>query len=330
MNSLLLKDDYHRTINYLRVSITDRCNLRCIYCQPEKPFPQVSHHDILTYEEITKIIRIGVSLGIQKVRITGGEPFVRKGMIDFLKQLSEIEGINEVSITTNGVLLKHYIHELKQCKINRINISLDTLNPDTFKAISGKEYFNQVWEGIMLAHELDFFPIKLNMVALNDINSDEWAEFAQLTFAYPFHIRFIEYMPIGNTSLNKHAALTQDVMNRLSHLGKLTEIHDDSHVNGPAKRYRIHGAIGEIGFISPLSHHFCATCNRLRLTATGMLIPCLLSDRRINIMKVIRQGADDKALSELFVSAVRQKQPQHQLAYTSHLNFNEQMSDIGG
>ena len=196
-----LIDKYNRHLNYLRISITDRCNLQCMYCMPPGFVTRLPHNEILRYEEIIRIIKVGISLGISKIRITGGEPLVRKGVYDFLEQLADMDGLRDIALTTNGVSLKDNIEKIKAAGIKRINISLDTLSRNKYKEITGHDKFDQVWEGIELAHKNGFDPIKLNMVALSGVNDDELADFARLSFSYPFHIRFIEYMPIGKSRM---------------------------------------------------------------------------------------------------------------------------------
>ena len=200
-NSKLI-DKYNRNLNYLRISIIDRCNLKCIYCTPHHLIPKLPHKEILRYEEILRIVRIGVSLGISKVRITGGEPLIRKDVYDFLEQLTAIEGLLDISLTTNGVLLKDNINKIKSAGIKRINVSVDTLNRKKFMQITGYDFFDQIWEGIELARKMGFDPIKLNVVPLKGINDDELIDIARLSYTHPFHIRFIEYMPIGTNQID--------------------------------------------------------------------------------------------------------------------------------
>lgn len=325
-----LIDRYNRHLNYLRISITDRCNLQCIYCSAKDLNPRLRHDEILTYEEILRIVEIGVSLGISKVRVTGGEPLVRKGVCDFLEQLLRIEGLTDVSLTTNGILLEEHIDPLKSIGIHRINISLDTLNPEKFKKITGFDHFRRVWRGIQKAWEAGFDPIKLNIVALKGINDDEIIDFARLTDAYPFHVRFIEYMPVGNPQLAGNPfLLTPEIKTRIKTVGQLIAVENNLH-DGPAKRYRLEGARGEIGFISALSHHFCEKCNRLRLTASGHLRPCLLSDHQEDLIHPVRNGCSDKAVADIFLKAIRQKPSDHHLAAHSTGKIKSQMNTIGG
>jgi len=327
---LKLIDPYNRHLNYLRISITDRCNLKCIYCVPRDLIPRLSHDDILTYEEILRLVRIGIKLGISKIRVTGGEPLVRKGVYGFLADLSGIDGLADLSLTTNGVSLKASLKKIKAAGIKRINISLDTLNRTKFERITGFNLFDQVWQGIEMALEMGFHPIKLNIVALNGINDDELTDMARLSFEYPLHIRFIEYMPIGESQIgNGPLLLAPEIKKRISVLGSLIPVANTID-DGPAQRYHFEGAAGEIGFIHALSHHFCERCNRLRLTARGRLRPCLLSDHHEDVKKVMRTGGTDEELMEVFFKAVRHKPSDHNLAIQNPSKVCGQMSSIGG
>ncbi len=324
-----LIDPYRRKINYLRISITDRCNLRCIYCNPGHPSTKLHHREILRYEEILRIIRIGVSLGITKVRITGGEPLVRKGCCDFLQKIGCIQGIHDLALTTNGVLLGTYVDQIINAGIKRLNISLDTLNPQKYARITGADAFDQVWNGILTAFEKGIHPIKINVVALKGINEDELLEFAKLTFKYPFHIRFIEYMPIGiPLNVEGAAMLLPEIRSRIHTLGRLIAVENGLH-DGPASRFRFLGAIGEIGFISPVSRHFCAACNRLRLTADGHMLSCLLSSVSQDIKTPLREGLLDDAVAQVFQKAVHAK-PMQRPQKISPRSQPEKMVSIGG
>lgn len=324
-----LIDPHCRKLNYLRISITDRCNLRCLYCAPPNlKIPKLSHRDILSYEEILRLVRIGVSLGISKVRITGGEPLIRKGVGNFLSELGRIREISDLSLTTNGVLLREHLESIRMAGIRRLNISLDTLSPEKFRYITGRDDFRPVWEGILSAHHQGFSPIKLNIVAMRGINDDEFADIARLCFSYPFHIRFIEYMPMGNSPLETaRQILAPEIMNILSEIGELIPVEKKQH-DGPAERYSFRDAMGEIGFIRPLSHHFCAQCNRLRLTASGQLRPCLLSDAQHDLKTALRNGNSDAEISDIFFTAARFKPHRHHLIEKE--NVKSQMSVIGG
>ncbi len=325
-----LTDTYDRHLNYLRVSITDRCNLRCEYCVPDKIFPVLSHEEILTYEEILRIVTIGTKMGISKVRVTGGEPLVRKGVYGFLNSLSGIKKLTDISLTTNGVLLKKNIELIKAAGISRINISLDTLQPEKYKRITRMNMFHRVWEGIMAAHDAELSPIKLNVVVMKGVNDDELVDLARLTLKYPFHVRFIEYMPIGiGTTKSDKTLVGEEIFNRLSILGELVPV-ENTFNDGPAERYRFKGAPGEVGLICAMSHHFCHKCNRLRLTASGQLRSCLLSDDSVDLKGPLRKGCDDEHLAQLFMESVRHKQERHHLGDTDAQKVMGRMSSIGG
>ncbi len=324
-----LIDKYQRHLNYLRVSITDRCNLECVYCRPGGLIPILPHAEILTYEEILRIVRVGVKLGISKVRITGGEPLVRRGVFDFLEQLAAMEGIRDLSLTTNGVLLRDNAVRIREAGIRRVNVSLDTLDPKRYHRITGRNCFGRVWQGIEAAHRAGLHPIKINVVVLRGVNDDELTDLAELSLTYPFHVRFIEYMPMGVAAEREKekTMLTPEIRQRIETLGNLTPVKRGAS-DGPAERFRLEGARGEIGFISAISHHFCHQCNRLRLTASGQLRSCLLSDRQVDMKTPLRTGCSDDDITAIFYDAVHHKPSAHCLA--SQQRVKGQMSAIGG
>jgi cyclic pyranopterin phosphate synthase len=301
-----------------------------MYCVPREDIPWLSHDQVLRYEEILRLIKIGAGMGIAKVRITGGEPLVRKGVYDFLTDLKKINGLSDISLTTNGVLLAENIIRIRNAGIRRINVSLDTLNRQKYKEITGHDQYERVWRGILSAHEMGLGPIKINVVALKGINDDELIDFARLSFSYPFHIRFIEHMPIGisGTKIGQHL-LAPEIKARLGSLGRLIPIEKGT-LDGPAERFKLEDAVGEVGFIRPLSRHFCAHCNRLRLTASGQLRTCLLSDNQVDLKGPLRSGASDNELAEILLNAVRHKPSEHHLSDDCPGNVNSHMSAIGG
>ncbi len=331
MNPSQLIDPFNRNLTYLRVSITDRCNLRCMYCMPSRELiPWLTHTQVLRYEEILRIIRIGVQLGITKIRVTGGEPLVRKGVYEFLSELGRIEGLTDISLTTNGVLLKDHLAQIRDAGIQRLNISLDTLDRERFTRITGQDAFDRVWEGIEAAHRMGFAPIKFNTVAMKGVNDDELIDLARLSFTYPFHMRFIEYMPIGDHHLDRSVRLlAPEILSRIRPLGELIPIRPGRE-DGPAERYRFRGAQGEIGIIQPLTNHFCHRCNRLRLTASGQLRPCLLSDRQEDLKGPIRKGCLDGEIVKVFLKAVRFKPMEHRVDDARSGEVRCAMSSIGG
>ncbi len=301
-----------------------------MYCVPDGKIPKLAHTEILSYEEILRVINIAVSLGVNKVRVTGGEPLVRKGVYDFLGNLTRISELKDVSLTTNAVLLGQNAAKIKAAGINRINASLDSLVKEKYKQITGYDMFERVWSGIEKAVEVGFNPIKINVVALRGVNEDEIINFGRMSIDYPFHIRFIEYMPIGNsrTHMSDHI-LTPEIKKRLSVLGKLVQV-ERNITDGPAQRFKFEGAKGELGFISALSQHFCSTCNRLRLTANGKLRACLLSDHHEDLKPLLRSGAPDKDIAAVFMRAVRNKSAAHKLSGNDNASVNGRMYGIGG
>ena len=325
-----LIDRFNRNLNYLRISITDRCNLKCLYCVPQDLIPKLPSHEILNYEEILRIVRVSVRLGISKVRVTGGEPLVRKGVYHFLEELAGVEGLEDISLTTNGVLLKENIHKIKSAGIKRINISLDTLNRERFEQITGHDFFQQVWEGIELAQQMGFYPIKINVVPVKGVNDDELVDIARLSITHPFYIRFIEYMPMGadHMDIDRHL-LAPEIKKNIEQLGELFPVHRGTN-DGPAERYTFESGQGEIGFIRPISRHFCQTCNRLRLTASGQLRPCLMSDTQEDLKSILRKGCSDRELAEVFLEAVRLKPLEHLLEADHNAGNAVQMCAIGG
>ncbi|PKN30021.1 MAG: GTP 3',8-cyclase MoaA [Deltaproteobacteria bacterium HGW-Deltaproteobacteria-21] len=320
-----------REINYLRISITDRCNLRCIYCMNEEGIQFLAHDEVLSYEEILHLVRVSVQGGIRKVRLTGGEPLIRKGFIPFLEKLSGIHELDEITLTTNGVLLEEYAEAIRNCGICRLNISLDSLKAERFHGITRRDCFDRTLAGIHAAERAGFDPIKINVVAMRGINDDELVDFARLTMEKPYHIRFIEFMPMGDSNGwdQKRFIPTEEIHQRIKALGPLNPL-PNHRLDGPASRYKIEGATGEIGFIGPLSHHFCDRCNRLRLTADGQLRGCLFSDSEIDVKTPMREGRPDSFLLELIRQAIRSKPLDHGPLEAKPKKCVRPMSAIGG
>ncbi len=324
-------DSYNRKITYLRVSVTDRCNLRCIYCTPVKNLKLLDHADILSYEEILKVIRVATELGINKVRLTGGEPLHRRNFTHLVESVCLIPRIEDVSITTNGVFLKEMARPLFEAGVHRINVSLDTLNPLKYTKITCRECFDAVWEGIQVAETVGFSPIKVNVVVIRGLNDDELLRFADFSVRKPYHIRFIEYMPIGrdlNWTTEKYVS-SDEMKSKLKTFGPLLKIPPSIH-DGPAERYRFESAKGEIGFISAISHHFCPSCNRLRLTADGKLRPCLFADDEVDIKSPLRNGYSHEHLKKVFQQAIARKPRRHHAEILEKREGLRPMSTIGG
>jgi len=327
-----LLDNHHRTVNYLRLSVTDRCNLRCVYCMPEEGVHFMPHNEILTYEEILHMVSLCVQQGIRKVRLTGGEPLVRKGFIGLVEGLCKTEGLEEITLTTNGVFLKDFARALRECGICRINVSMDTLKPDRFRQITRRDAYDQVWEGIEEAERVGFNPIKLNVVAMRGINDDEILDFAHLTWEKPYHVRFIELMPVGSTNgfwTAERFIPLKEIFDRIQRLGSLTPI-GRTPLDGPAERYALDGARGEIGFIGALSHHFCANCNRLRLTADGHLRGCLFSEQETDLKTPLREGREDGDILDLIRHTLQDKPANHGLTESQPRKCTRPMNGIGG
>jgi len=308
----LLTDRYQRSIDYLRVSITDHCNLRCIYCTPLGGAAKLDHQDILSYEEFLRLIQIAVDMGITKVRLTGGEPLVRKGVTDFCSRLTGLPGLQSLSLTTNGILLEECAGDLYRAGIRRVNISLDTLQPQKFLHITRRDDFDRVWRGIQAAEHARFNPIKINVVVMRGINDDEILDLAKLTLERPYHIRFIEFMSMNNDSqwVLQHYVSADEILANLRTLAPLEQI-TSRHTNGPARHFRWPDAKGIVGIISPISHHFCPSCNRIRLTADGKLRNCLFSDQEVDIKSPLRQGATDADLSQILRASIDNKPEKH-------------------
>lgn len=310
-----LVDSFGRKITYLRLSVTDRCNLHCRYCMPEGPPQWFETETLLADDELVRITRAAVSLGVHKVRITGGEPLVRTGLPSLVSQLREIIGLRELAMTTNGTLLEHYASALKTAGLERLNISLDSLRAERFARITGSNTLSQVWRGIEKALEVGFAPIKINVVVIKGVNDDEVVDFARLTHTYPFHIRFIEYMPIGvnrepwdRTKVVPAGEIKARIAAELP-LERATP--DDRGGEGPERTYILCESKGCIGFISPVSEEFCAHCNRLRVTSDGKLRGCLTRTGEIDLRAALRAGASDEELRQLILEAARRKPEKH-------------------
>lgn len=336
---VLMKDGHGRVIDYLRISLTDRCNFRCIYCMPADGVCMMGHDEILRIEEIEAIARVATRIGIRSVRLTGGEPLVRKGVVNLVAALHDMPGIENVSMTTNGVLLPQMADELKRAGLSRVNISLDTLDPAQFEFITRVGKIESTLAGIDAALEAGFNPVKINAVTVRSLNQDYLA-FAKLSIDRPLHVRFIEYMPVGeSTGADGTGWGKQDVVPSEELLGIINERAaaeglpelqptDGEHAPlgwGPARYFAFPGAQGTVGFISPLSRHFCSECNRLRLTADGKLRPCLFSDREIDVRTALREGGEE-AVYNCFLQALDLKPDEHH----DKIGTERKMSQIGG
>jgi len=337
-------DSHGRTIDYLRISVTDRCNLRCVYCMPPEGVDWKPQDDILSFEEIERFARVAAGEGISKIRLTGGEPLVRLGIVDHVRRLLETSGIEAIALTTNATLLRKYAAELAEAGLKRINISLDTLDPEVYSSVTRGGKLEAALDGIEAAFEAGMDPVKLNVVVVRSLDQD-LLSFAKMTIDRPLHIRFIEYMPVGEVGEHSCTSAEADGWSEADHvstdeileritaegvpagLGELTAVERNDAPGGwgPARYYRFPGAQGTIGVISPLSHHFCGECNRLRLTADGKLRTCLFSDDEIDVRSVLRGGSDEDVRA-LIEGALDSKPEGHNQQHGTV----RRMSQIGG
>ena len=355
-----MTDPFGRTIDYLRVSLTDRCNFRCVYCMPEQGYPATPKEEHLTAEEFLRLVRIAVSLGIRKVRLTGGEPLLRKDLPEIVREIAALPGVEDLSCTTNGHMLEELAPTLAEAGLTRINVSLDTLKPDRFVQIARRGSLDKVLDGIEAVRNAGLKPIKINCVAMRGVNDCEAADFAEWTLREDVHVRFIELMPIrwnldetetfdtfqahGGKGLLQLRQARGDMLSDLelrrmfiSAAELRTRIEEaygqlepaEIRTNGPARTYRLADAKGTIGFISQITSDFCEKCNRLRLTHDGFLRPCLMSDGELDLRTAIRNGATDGDLEELFLHVVRHKPERHYLAEGQTVS-GRGMSQIGG
>lgn len=324
-----MQDTFGRTIDYLRISVTEACNFRCIYCAPNGfSAPQESP---LTADDIERIVRAAVALGITKIRLTGGEPLLRRDIVKIAHAISSVDGVQDLALTTNAFLLGRLARDLADAGLKRVNISLDTLQRDRFTEIVGVDAFDAVWAGICAAQDAGLAPLKINVVAMRGINDDEFTDFARLTIDHPWHVRFIELMPVGASDVareffSQHFISAGELIARLPELSK----SDSPQGNGPARTYRLPGAQATVGFITPASEHFCNACNRLRVTARGALCACLFGERGEDMRGALCEGVSESKLQELLARAIDKKPEQHPLGKDFKITSVESMSKIGG
>lgn len=324
-----MRDSFNREISYLRVSVTERCNLRCFYCRPAKE--NTPHGSDLTVEEITRIIRAGVRVGIRKVRLTGGEPLIRDDILAMVKSIAAIPGIDDLALTTNGTLLAPMAADLKRAGLRRVNVSLDTLQAGRFRRITRDGELADTWAGIMAALDAGLAPVRINAVVMRGINDDELVDLALLTRTYPLHVRFIELMPIGTASgwASGRLVPVDEMVARLeAALGPL-EPQKTPRDGGPARYWRLPGAPGTIGFIAPMSNFFCPSCNRLRLTAAGTLRPCLCQEGEVDLRSLLARHASEEELARVIAEVIRQK-PEGNTWEGVRPVRDRLMSEIGG
>ena len=329
----MLTDPFGRDITYLRISLTDRCNMRCVYCLPASGNHWTPLPELLSDDQILQIVGQAARLGVSKIRLTGGEPLVRPGLINLVRRIAALPGIQDISLTTNGLLLESMAAPLAQAGLKRVNISLDTLDQDKFKRITRFGNFERVWRGILAAERAGLAPLKLNAVIVRGLNADELTALASLTIDHPWHMRFIEIMPIGNTQAwgqgfpaadTRYFSL-QEMHSALADLHMQPEPAPIGHAT--ARTFRIPGALGTVGFISPLGEHFCENCNRLRLTADGRLRSCLVVPAEVTLREALRHG---EPLESYFRQAVLNKPQQHDLVIAEPAGALRGMSQIGG
>ncbi|MGH7653831.1 MAG: GTP 3',8-cyclase MoaA [Gemmatimonadaceae bacterium] len=328
MTAVTLKDQFGRSIEYLRISITDRCNFRCVYCMPLEGLAWMPKAEILTYEEITETVRQLAPLGLRRLRITGGEPTIRPNLATLVRMLKSVPGIEDIALSTNGVKLAELAAPLREAGLDRVNISADSLRADRIAAISRRNIVFDPVAAATAAEHAGIGPIKLNVVVMRGINDDEITDFARLTLEHPWHVRFIELMPVGEmASLTfEHVVPSDEVLRRASVHGALEPSAGPPRGNGPAVYYRFAGAAGSIGVITPMTHTYCGSCNRVRLTADGRLRTCLYGDHEVNLRDPLRAGAP---LEPLFRQALAEKPLEHNLLQMK-VGGLKALSQVGG
>lgn len=297
-----MRDRLNRQINYMRLSVTDRCNLNCFYCRPADDVNFIPSEEILTFDELLRLVRLALDLGITRFRLTGGEPLLRPDLAEFISAVTTLPGIKDLSLTTNGLLLEENLDRLWRAGLRRINISLDTLDRDKYMAITGSNSLDKVLKAIKLALARGFNPVKINVVLLKNINEDI-DDFVALAYDWPLHIRFIELMSFS--PLDGYFVSAKKVLKKLKRAGQLNLIKLPG--SGPARYYRLPGMKGSLGFITPYSHHFCHNCNRLRISARGELRTCLFAAKTYDLKKLLREGASDKEIKDFFTFVLAEK-----------------------
>lgn len=326
--SITLRDSFGRSIEYLRISVTDRCNFRCLYCMPLAGLEWLPKADILSYEEIARVVGELAPLGLRRLRITGGEPTLRPELEHLVAMLKAIPEIEDISLSTNGVRLPQLAHALRLAGLDRVNMSADSLRADRIKAISRRNTDFDPIAAAAAAEEAGLAPIKLNVVVMRGINDDEVGDFARLTFEHPWHVRFIELMPVGEMRelTWDHVVPTDEILATLRRAGELAAVPGPERGNGPARYYQLDGALGTIGVITPMSHTYCGSCNRVRLTADGRLRTCLFGDDEIDLRSPLRAGLP---LEPFFRSALSTKPKEHHLLQMS-IGGLRALSQVGG
>ena len=323
-----LRDQFGRSIEYLRISVTDRCNFRCVYCMPAEGLAWLPKSDILTYEEITAIVRQLAPLGLRRLRITGGEPTIRPDLAALVAMLKAVPGIEDVALSTNGVRLPALARSLRAAGLDRVNISADSLRAERIAKIARRDLGFDPTRAAAAAEAAGLGPVKLNMVVLRGVNDDEVEDFARLTLDHPWHVRFIELMPVGEMAdlTWEHVVPSDEILARLSAIAPLAPDAGPAKGNGPAAYHRFAGAPGTVGVITPMTHTYCGSCNRVRLTADGRLRTCLYGDHEVNLRDPLRAGAD---LVPLYVRALEEKPKEHDLLQMK-VGGLKALSQVGG
>jgi cyclic pyranopterin phosphate synthase len=325
---IVLKDQWGRSIEYLRISVTDRCNFRCVYCMPKEGLQWLPKAEILSYEEITEVVRQLAPLGLRRLRITGGEPTIRPDLESLIRQLKSLPGIEDIALSTNGAKLPQLASALRDAGLDRVNMSADSLRPDRIAAIARRDLGFDPVAAAKAADSAGLSPLKINVVVLRGTNDDEVEDFARLTIDHPWHVRFIELMPVGDLRelTWDHVVPSDEVLERIARLGALAPDGGPAKGNGPAKYYRLGGAAGTVGVITPMTHTYCGSCNRVRLTADGRLRTCLYGDHEVNLRDPLRRG---EALEPLFRQALADKPKEHDLLQM-RVGGLRALSQVGG
>lgn len=323
-----LKDQFGRSIQYLRISVTDRCNFRCVYCMPAEGLAWLPKDEILSYEEITEVVRQLAPLGLRRLRITGGEPTIRPDLVRLIAMLKSVEGIEDIALSTNGAKLPTMAADLVAAGLDRVNISADSLRQDRIVAIARRDLKFEPVKAFEAAINAGLDPVKVNVVVMRGLNDDEVEDFARLTLTLPIHVRFIELMPVGEMAhlTDEHIVPSDEVLARVAKIGPLEAASGPAKGNGPAKYYRLAGAAGTIGVITPMTHTYCGDCNRVRLTADGRLRTCLYGDYEVNLREPLRAGL---GLEPLFVQALAEKPKEHNLLQLK-VGGLKALSQVGG
>jgi cyclic pyranopterin phosphate synthase len=323
-----LRDQFGRGIEYLRISVTDRCNFRCVYCMPLEGLPWLPKSDILRYEEIAEVVRQLAPLGLRRLRLTGGEPTIRPQLDALVRMLRAVPGIEDIALSTNGVKLPELAGPLVEAGLDRVNISADSLRPERVQAIARRDLGFDLVAAASAATRAGLAPVKINVVVMRGVNDDEIVDFAALTRDNPWHVRFIELMPVGDLRelTWEHVVPTAEVLDRISALGALADDAGPPRGNGPARYYRLPDAVGTVGVITPMTHTYCESCNRVRLTADGRLRTCLFGDHEVSLREAVRSGAP---LEPLFRKALDEKPKEHQLLQMQ-VGGLRALSQVGG